>query len=51
MLPSLLQVFQIFDTENKGYLTRKEIQDMDIEKFEDLARLIDIPTSTLRDEL
>ncbi|XP_072049796.1 bifunctional peptidase and (3S)-lysyl hydroxylase Jmjd7-like [Amphiura filiformis] len=46
------EVFQIFDTQNKGYLTRKEILDMEIEKFEDLARLIEIPgTSMLRDEL
>ena len=41
----------MFDTQGKGYLTRKEILDMDVQKFEDLARLIDIPGPSMHDEL
>ena len=38
------QIFALFDTQSKGFITRKEIEDMDIETLKDFARILDQPT-------
>lgn len=48
---SSFQAFQIFDHENKGYLTREEIEEMDVEYFKDFARILDMPSGPTSDEM
>ncbi|XP_033641554.1 uncharacterized protein LOC117301644 [Asterias rubens] len=38
------EIFALFDTQSKGFITRKEIEDMDIETLKDFARILDQPT-------
>ncbi|XP_038065797.1 uncharacterized protein LOC119735920 [Patiria miniata] len=38
------EIFATFDTENKGYLTRKQIEEIDVEKLKNFARVLDQPS-------
>ena len=41
---ALLQAFRFFDHDNKGYVTREELAEMDVEYFKDFARILDLPS-------
>eukprot|EP00057_Strongylocentrotus_purpuratus_P016508 XP_011670982.1 PREDICTED: lysine-specific demethylase 8 [Strongylocentrotus purpuratus] len=49
--PEAEEAFRIFDHENKGYLTREEIEEMDVEYFKDFARILDMPSGPTSDEM
>nr|XP_054760226.1 lysine-specific demethylase 8-like [Lytechinus pictus]XP_054760227.1 lysine-specific demethylase 8-like [Lytechinus pictus] len=49
--PMAEEAFKMFDHENKGYVTREEIVEMDVEYFKDFARILDLPSGPTADDM
>ncbi|XP_071479213.1 tRNA wybutosine-synthesizing protein 5-like [Diadema antillarum] len=49
--PVTEEVFGLFDPEGRGYVTREEIVEMDVEIFKSFARYLDLPSGPTADEM